>query len=262
MYDNPCKYRHEYPRSYFPQKDKGMTKPWEPLFNEGYKKNKTPRDQEITSRNLTPKEITDQFHQEDQSLNIKTYFSDFPQLQPSKPQPRDYSCEEWLRIKLGHTNVSKSVWNSVLNEWVLDSFDVEIDYGKTCDDPYSRRFDEYKKVFDKEIIQLANEYDLRIGKKGDSKKKSDERVLDDALLLGRANGPRLMGMIKKEMDEEGGSGGKEMEFKVTSTRNYVAKLLLKNMSIGARDAGFGRGKHAKEGSQGQLRRNHPAGVTL
>ncbi|GJX90831.1 hypothetical protein Tco_0344157, partial [Tanacetum coccineum] len=35
----------------------------------------------------------------------------------------------------------------------------------------------------------------------------------------------------------------------------------KNTSIGARDAGFGRGKQAKEGSQGQLRRNHPTGVT-
>ncbi|GJT58960.1 phospholipase-like protein [Tanacetum coccineum] len=166
MYDNPCKYRHEYPRTYFPHKDKGMPKPWDPLFNEGYTKNKTPRDQESTSRNLTPKEITDQFHQEDQILNIKTYFSDFPQLQPSKLQPRDYSYEEWLRIKLGHTNVSKSVRNPVLNKWVLDSFDVEIDYGKTRDDPYSRMFDEYKKVFDKEIEQLANEYDLRIGKKG------------------------------------------------------------------------------------------------
>ncbi|GJR04148.1 zinc finger, CCHC-type containing protein [Tanacetum coccineum] len=79
---------------------------------------------------------------------------------------RDFSYEEWLEIKLGHTNVSKSVRNAILNEWVLDSFDVEIDYGKTRDDPYSRRFDEYKEVFDNEIEQLGNEYDLRIGKKG------------------------------------------------------------------------------------------------
>ncbi|GJT86800.1 phospholipase-like protein, partial [Tanacetum coccineum] len=78
----------------------------------------------------------------------------------------DFWYEEWLEIKLGHTNVSKSVRNAILNEWVLDSFDVEIDYGKTRDDPYSRRFDEYKEVFDNEIEQLGNEYDLRIGKKG------------------------------------------------------------------------------------------------
>ncbi|GKC00581.1 hypothetical protein Tco_0986717 [Tanacetum coccineum] len=38
MYDNPCKYHHEYPHSYFPQKDKGMPKPWESSFNEGYTK--------------------------------------------------------------------------------------------------------------------------------------------------------------------------------------------------------------------------------
>ncbi|GJU77612.1 hypothetical protein Tco_1274682, partial [Tanacetum coccineum] len=30
MYENPCKYHHEYPLSYFPQKDKGMPKPWGP----------------------------------------------------------------------------------------------------------------------------------------------------------------------------------------------------------------------------------------
>ncbi|GJX57705.1 hypothetical protein Tco_0287602, partial [Tanacetum coccineum] len=35
----------------------------------------------------------------------------------------------------------------------------------------------------------------------------------------------------------------------------------KNLSIGARDAGFGHGKQAKEETQGQLRRNSPAGVT-
>ncbi|GJY92646.1 RNA-directed DNA polymerase, eukaryota, reverse transcriptase zinc-binding domain protein [Tanacetum coccineum] len=33
-------------------------------------------------------------------------------------------------------------------------------------DPYSRSLDEYKSMFDKEIEQLANRYELRIGKKG------------------------------------------------------------------------------------------------
>nr|GEV04612.1 hypothetical protein [Tanacetum cinerariifolium] len=74
--------------------------------------------------------------------------------------------KERLRNKLGHTNVNKSVRNAILNEWVLNSFDVESDYGKTRDDPYSRRFDEYKEVFENEIKQLGNKYDLRIGKKG------------------------------------------------------------------------------------------------
>ncbi|GKA69656.1 RNA-directed DNA polymerase, eukaryota, reverse transcriptase zinc-binding domain protein [Tanacetum coccineum] len=49
---------------------------------------------------------------------------------------------------------------------VLDNFDIEADYGKTRDDPYSMRFDEYKKVFGNKAEQLANEYDLRIGNKG------------------------------------------------------------------------------------------------
>ncbi|GKB76637.1 hypothetical protein Tco_0943532 [Tanacetum coccineum] len=169
--------------------------------------------------------------------NIKTYFPDFPQPQLRKPWPRDYSFKEWLKIKLGHTNVSKSIRNKVLNEWVIDSSDVEVDFGKTRDDPYSRRFDEYKEEFANEIEQLANEYDLRVGRKREEEERWESGIkkidyeppfvksetfevkrysfrngksfvcvtkqLDDALPLGRVNGSRFMGMIRKEMDEEG-----------------------------------------------------------
>ncbi|GJU38126.1 RNA-directed DNA polymerase, eukaryota, reverse transcriptase zinc-binding domain protein [Tanacetum coccineum] len=54
----------------------------------------------------------------------------------------------------------------VLNEWILDSFDMEDDFARTHNDPYSRSLHEYKAVFDNEIEQLANKYELRIGKKG------------------------------------------------------------------------------------------------
>ncbi|GKE06715.1 hypothetical protein Tco_1398733, partial [Tanacetum coccineum] len=130
------------------------------------------------------------------------------------------------------------------------NFDIEIDYGKTRDDPYSRRFDEYREEFDNEIEQLANEYNLRIGKKGydlddvwekcenimtvqyihgmmkDLRKKSNGKVLDDALPSVRAKGSRLIGMIRKEMNEDGDSHNKEMEFEVTSTRTHVVKMFL------------------------------------
>nr|GEW61808.1 hypothetical protein [Tanacetum cinerariifolium] len=100
------------------------------------------------------------------SVHEEEYFNPLEienDTQVKKPQPRDYSFEEWLKIKLGHTNVSKLIRNEVLNEWLKDSFDVEIGYGITVDDPYSRRFDEYKEKFDSEIEQLSNEYDLRVG---------------------------------------------------------------------------------------------------
>ncbi|GKD15991.1 phospholipase-like protein [Tanacetum coccineum] len=156
--------------------------------------------------------------------------------------------------------------NGVAHEATIDnnpySFDVEIDYGKILDDPYSRRFDEYKEQFDSKIKQLANEYDLRVGMKKyamydiwekcerfqdiachwhDEGFKEDEqwesgikntcytppfvksetfedkrysfknkksfvsitKELDDAQPLGRVNGYRFVGMIRKEMDEEG-----------------------------------------------------------
>ncbi|GJS85094.1 hypothetical protein Tco_0751635 [Tanacetum coccineum] len=52
-----------------------------------------------------------------------------------------------------------------LDEWDT-SFDVKEEYAKEIGNPYSRRFDEYKQVFDNEIEQLSNKYTLRIGKKG------------------------------------------------------------------------------------------------
>ncbi|GJX51036.1 copia protein [Tanacetum coccineum] len=87
-----------------------------------------------------------------------------------------------------HTNISKAIKCEMFKEWVKENFNFEVDFGKTRDDPYSRRFDVYKEKFDSEIEQLENEYDLR---------------LDDAQPLGRVNGSRFMGMIRKEIDEEG-----------------------------------------------------------
>ncbi|GKA76897.1 hypothetical protein Tco_0783358 [Tanacetum coccineum] len=46
------------------------------------------------------------------------------------------------------------------------SYDVEEEYAREIGNPYSRRFDEYKRVFNNEIEHLSNEYILRIGKKG------------------------------------------------------------------------------------------------
>ncbi|GJT43529.1 hypothetical protein Tco_0952244 [Tanacetum coccineum] len=63
--------------------------------------------------------------------------------------------------------------NDILNEWVLDSFDVKADYGKTYDDPYSRRFDEYKKENAKSSMRAHH----RHGTTRDSKKKNDGKVV-------------------------------------------------------------------------------------
>nr|GEV90563.1 hypothetical protein [Tanacetum cinerariifolium] len=54
----------------------------------------------------------------------------------------------------------------------IDSFDVEIGYGITVDDSYSRRFDEYKEKFDSKIEQFLNEYDTMKG----SRKKISGKV--------------------------------------------------------------------------------------
>nr|GEV95947.1 hypothetical protein [Tanacetum cinerariifolium] len=97
----------------------------------------------------------------------------------------------------------------MLNEWILDSFDIEADFAGIHNDAYSRNLDEYKVVFDNEIEQLANEYELKIRKK---RKKSDGKVVltknittpsKDVLPLGRVNGSRFKGITQKEKDTVG-----------------------------------------------------------
>ncbi|GJW78907.1 phospholipase-like protein [Tanacetum coccineum] len=150
-------------------------------------------------------------------------------------RPCDYSFDEWLKFKIGHTNIYDSDQEIVFNEWILDSFDVEYEYVKEIGNPYSQRFDKYKRVFDNEVENLSNEYTLRIGKKHDMGYEEEElwrsgdektdyeppfvnvktfevkkysfkrgqsficitKQNDDDLPLGRVNGARLKAMIRK-----------------------------------------------------------------
>ncbi|GJU73825.1 hypothetical protein Tco_1265230 [Tanacetum coccineum] len=87
-------------------------------------------------------------------------------LQPIRLHPCNYSFKEWLKIKIGHNNLHESDCEFIFNEWILDSYHVNEECAREIGNPYSRRFDEYNKVFNNEIEHLSNEYILRIGKKG------------------------------------------------------------------------------------------------
>ncbi|GKD63715.1 hypothetical protein Tco_1305823 [Tanacetum coccineum] len=86
--------------------------------------------------------------------------------QPIRPRPCNNSFEEWLKIRIRHNNLHEFDREIIFNEWILDSYDVKEEYAKVIGDPYSRSFNEYKRVFNNEIKHLSNEYILRIGKKG------------------------------------------------------------------------------------------------
>ncbi|GJT56742.1 hypothetical protein Tco_0991796 [Tanacetum coccineum] len=75
--------------------------------------------------------------------------------------------------RIGHNNLHESNREFIFNEWILDSYDVKEEYAREIGNPYSRRFDEYNRVFNNEIEYLLNENILRIGKKG--------YVLDDEI---------------------------------------------------------------------------------
>ncbi|GKE02724.1 hypothetical protein Tco_1390707, partial [Tanacetum coccineum] len=144
--------------------------------------------------------------------------------------PCNYSFEEWLKIRTGHNNLHESDREFIFNEWILDSYDVEEEYAWEIGNPYSIRFDEYKRMFNNEIKHLSNEYILRIGKKWyvlddvwekfqqNYKKKNeawhdegyeeDEMCFicitdreDGALPVGRVNGARFKAMIRKELKD-------------------------------------------------------------
>nr|GEU36010.1 hypothetical protein [Tanacetum cinerariifolium] len=174
---------------------------------------------------------------------MKTYFFDFPQPQPSKPQPRDYSYQEWLRIELGHTNVIKSVRNPILNKWVLDSFSIKADYGKhmtthtqevyPCHDEGFEKEEQRKCGIEKTDYELPfvdiETFEIKIYSfEGGRSFVYITKQLDDALPLGRVKESRFLEMIRKKMNKEGGTQGKtkEAEFKVTSTRIHIGKMLL------------------------------------
>ncbi|GJT73723.1 BYPASS-related protein [Tanacetum coccineum] len=151
-----------------------------------------------------------------------------------KPKPRDYPFKEWLLAKVGHTNVSEPIKKPLLKSWLIDCFREEL-----VKDPRSRSFDDYKWVFDLEINQLADKYELRIGNKGHmcddirenykklqgdnthwghnhgleeeegreiraNIKEYDPPKVQDTLPLGRENGSRFREMIRKELDTRGG----------------------------------------------------------
>ncbi|GKB99690.1 hypothetical protein Tco_0985827, partial [Tanacetum coccineum] len=148
---------------------------------------------------------------------------------PIRPRPYNYSFEEWLKIRIGHNNLHESDREFIFNEWILNSYDVEEEYAREISYPYSRRFDEYNRVFKNEIEHLSNEYILRIGKKGyvlddvwekcqqnykkineawNDKAYEEEKMCficitnrkNEALPLGRVNEACFKAMIRKELD--------------------------------------------------------------
>ncbi|GJY73953.1 hypothetical protein Tco_0478384 [Tanacetum coccineum] len=171
-------------------------------------------------------------------LGEKANVSESLKLKPFRPRPCDYWFDKWLKVKIGHTNIYDSDREIVFNEWILDSFNVKYEYAKEIGNPYSRRFDEFKRVFDNEVENLSNEYTLRIGKKGFEEEElwrsGDEKTNyeppfvdiktfevkkytfkkgqsficitkqdDDALPLRRVNGARFKAMIRKELKDKG-----------------------------------------------------------
>ncbi|GJV52804.1 hypothetical protein Tco_1448545 [Tanacetum coccineum] len=57
-----------------------------------------------------------------------------------KPRPRDNTFKEWVKLKKGHLDISKSVRKDLFRSWVIDQFTEALDPDKN---PLERCLDEY-----------------------------------------------------------------------------------------------------------------------
>ncbi|GJW96520.1 phospholipase-like protein [Tanacetum coccineum] len=143
-----------------------------------------------------------------------------------KPRPRDYTFKEWVKHKKRHLDISKSVRKDLFRLWVIDKFTEALDPDK---DPLERCLDEYNSVFLKEIEQLADEYEIKIGEKGQVLEEIWTRCKrarcknkdwcficvngenNEILSSGRKNGSRFRKMIMEEMEEVLGNDGEDSD---------------------------------------------------
>nr|GEV26865.1 reverse transcriptase domain-containing protein [Tanacetum cinerariifolium] len=88
-------------------------------------------------------------------------FLEFLLAKYGEVQKEELIWDNRLVITFGHTKVSERVKKALLKTWLLDCFKDDL-----VKDPHTRSFDDYKWMFDLEIDQLADEYELGIGKKG------------------------------------------------------------------------------------------------
>ena len=79
---------------------------------------------------------------------------------------REYSFNEWLKRRFGTTNIDKTTKLKVFVEWMIDSYSEESDAPKGYEGPFDRSFEKFKSEFEREILELLDEYGLKIGVKG------------------------------------------------------------------------------------------------
>ncbi|PWA58472.1 hypothetical protein CTI12_AA397670 [Artemisia annua] len=82
------------------------------------------------------------------------------------PKGRESSFDEWFKRRFGTTNIDKKTKLKVFVEWMIDSYSEESDAPEEYDDPFERSFEKFKSEFEIEVLQLLDDYGLKIGVKG------------------------------------------------------------------------------------------------
>ncbi|GKC23234.1 hypothetical protein Tco_1025384 [Tanacetum coccineum] len=109
-----------------------------------------------TSNQNIPNNDPTPFSLEHSVFGEKANVSESLKLQPFRPRPCDYSFNEWLKVKIGHTNIYESDREIVFNEWILDIFDVEYEYAK-----YTLRIEKKRYVLD-DVWEKCEQYHKKV----------------------------------------------------------------------------------------------------
>ncbi|PWA77970.1 hypothetical protein CTI12_AA218900 [Artemisia annua] len=142
------------------------------LSSEEYKSNISEDDSTEKVCSAETGECSENFSQKEDDHHFKIKY-----INPEKePQGRDHSFDEWLKKRFGTKNIDKKTKLTVFVEWMIDNYSEESDTPEGCDDPFERSFEKFKTEFEKEILQLLDEYGLKIGMKGYMSKTSGRSV--------------------------------------------------------------------------------------
>ncbi|GJZ12236.1 hypothetical protein Tco_0547466 [Tanacetum coccineum] len=143
-----------------------------------------------------------------------------------KPRPRDYTFKEWVKLKNGHLNISRSVRKDLFRLWVIDQFTEALDPDR---DHLERCLDEYNWVFHKEIEQLTDEYEIKFGEKGQVLKEiwtKCKRTRCKNKDWWKENGSRIRKMIMEEMEEVLGNDREDSNKWIKSLREDGKNLKI------------------------------------
>lgn len=112
----------------------------------------------VSKRNLKEKVYSAETGEGSYNSTLRDRNDDDPQFQmkcinqDKEFRGRDFAFDEWLRKRLGTTNIDKKTKLKVFVEWMIDGHSDESDTLDGDNDPFNRSFGKFKMEFEREVL--------------------------------------------------------------------------------------------------------------